>query len=133
MADRQTIGGYVKIATVASVDLPLIAQASPGNQVRFQAIGLKEAQELYKKKKSRLLYGLKSSAFLRYLVFPSKKAARMRDKGDEHRWLDTDFVFLGYRLKVTNSAEGEPISFLYFCGREYLFTNSFGVRMGIFS
>ena len=31
MADRQTTGGYVKIATVISVDLPLIAQALPGS------------------------------------------------------------------------------------------------------
>ena len=46
MADRQTTGGYVKIATVISVDLPLIAQALPGYQVRFEAIGLKEAQDL---------------------------------------------------------------------------------------
>jgi antagonist of KipI len=46
MADRQTVGGYVKIATVISVDLPLAAQALPGNTVRFQEIDLKSAQEL---------------------------------------------------------------------------------------
>ncbi len=54
MADRQTIGGYVKIATVASVDLPLIAQAIPGDRVCFQAIGLREAQALLMEREGRI-------------------------------------------------------------------------------
>lgn len=36
MADRQTTGGYAKIATVLSADLPLLAQVRPGDTVRFQ-------------------------------------------------------------------------------------------------
>ena len=35
LADRQTIGGYPKIATVATVDLPLLAQARPGERWAF--------------------------------------------------------------------------------------------------
>jgi biotin-dependent carboxylase-like uncharacterized protein len=54
MADRQTIGGYVKIATVATVDLPLIAQALPGNRVRFKAIGIEEAKELLVERENRI-------------------------------------------------------------------------------
>lgn len=46
MAERQTTGGYAKIATVCTADLPVIAQCRPGNTVRFQKITLKEAQEL---------------------------------------------------------------------------------------
>lgn len=46
MADTQTTGGYPKIAYVASVDLPLLAQMAPGDQVRFQSIKLDEAQKL---------------------------------------------------------------------------------------
>jgi biotin-dependent carboxylase-like uncharacterized protein len=46
-ADCQTTGGYAKIATVISVDLPLIAQLAPGNRVRFEAVGLLPARELY--------------------------------------------------------------------------------------
>lgn len=46
MADRQTTGGYPKIAHVASVDLPLLAQRLPGEAVRFRMVGLAEAQEL---------------------------------------------------------------------------------------
>ena len=47
MADCQTTGGYPKIAQVASVDLPLLAQMMPGQRVRFERISLDEAQSLY--------------------------------------------------------------------------------------
>lgn len=44
MADRQTTGGYAKIATVCSFDLPSLAQCRPGNTVRFRKISIEEAQ-----------------------------------------------------------------------------------------
>jgi antagonist of KipI len=47
LAERQTVGGYPKIATVISVDLPKIGQCRPGDQVRFQKVELEEAQKLY--------------------------------------------------------------------------------------
>ena len=47
MADRQTTGGYPKIASVASVDLPLVAQRVPGETLRFAPVTLDEAQALY--------------------------------------------------------------------------------------
>ncbi|AOB32909.1 carboxylase [Bordetella sp. H567] len=46
MADRQTTGGYPKIAQVASVDLPLLAQTAPGSTIRFEMISLEDAQRL---------------------------------------------------------------------------------------
>lgn len=46
MADRQTTGGYPKIAQIATVDLPALAQAAPGKTLRFQMIELDEAQRL---------------------------------------------------------------------------------------
>jgi biotin-dependent carboxylase-like uncharacterized protein len=47
LADRPTTGGYAKIGTIISVDVPLIAQALPGARVRFQAISVEEAREIY--------------------------------------------------------------------------------------
>lgn len=47
MADHQTTGGYAKIGTVCSFDLPKLAQLRPGNQVSFQQITVEEAQYLY--------------------------------------------------------------------------------------
>lgn len=46
MADRQSIGGYPKIAHVATVDLPQLAQCMPGDEIRFEEIGLAQAQQL---------------------------------------------------------------------------------------
>ena len=46
MADRQTTGGYPKIATVISPDLRVLAQRRPGAPVRFEAVDIAEAQRL---------------------------------------------------------------------------------------
>lgn len=44
LADRQTTGGYPKIATVISADLPALGRVLPGMTLRFRAIGVGEAQ-----------------------------------------------------------------------------------------
>lgn len=46
MADCQTTGGYPKIAEVAGVDLPRMAQRMPGESVRFESISLAQAHRL---------------------------------------------------------------------------------------
>jgi antagonist of KipI len=38
MAERQTTGGYARIGTVISTDIPLLAQAVPGTKVKFREI-----------------------------------------------------------------------------------------------
>jgi KipI family sensor histidine kinase inhibitor len=46
MAGGPTTGGYPKIATVVSADLPALAQLLPGEgRVRFRAVSVEEAQE----------------------------------------------------------------------------------------
>lgn len=54
LADRQTTGGYAKIATVASVDIPKIVQRKTDHKIRFKEITVQEAQELYKKEMAEL-------------------------------------------------------------------------------
>jgi biotin carboxyl carrier protein len=54
MADRGTTGGYATIATVASVDLQKLAQAAPGDRVRFAPIGVDEAQALLRAARAQL-------------------------------------------------------------------------------
>jgi biotin-dependent carboxylase-like uncharacterized protein len=51
---EQTTGGYTKIATVISTDLAWIAQAVPGNRVRFQKVTLEEAHLIYRERVSLL-------------------------------------------------------------------------------
>ena len=54
MADRGTTGGYTKIATVASADLSRVAQAAPGDRVRFVRVGVDEAQALLRIARAQL-------------------------------------------------------------------------------
>ncbi|MBS1228437.1 MAG: hypothetical protein H6R17_1714 [Proteobacteria bacterium] len=44
LADCQTVGGYPKIATVISADLPLLAQMHPGQTLRFAAVDARQAK-----------------------------------------------------------------------------------------
>ena len=46
MTDRQTVGGYAKIACVISSDLPKIAQAKSRDKVRFKEVSIEEAQNI---------------------------------------------------------------------------------------
>lgn len=45
LADGQTAGGYPKIATIASADLPRLAIAPPGTRVRFSAVDVATAED----------------------------------------------------------------------------------------
>lgn len=54
MADRQTTGGYPKIAQVITADLPILAQVRPGAKIRFQEIGLEDAQSLLRIREAEL-------------------------------------------------------------------------------
>jgi len=42
--DRQTIGGYPKIGSVLSLDIPKMTQRLPGSTINFEAITMDEAQ-----------------------------------------------------------------------------------------
>lgn len=46
LSDRQTTGGYAKIATVASVDIPKLVQRKTDHKIRFEKISVEEAQQL---------------------------------------------------------------------------------------
>lgn len=44
LADHQTTGGYPKIATVISADLPAVGRFRPGDSIRFRAVSTAEAE-----------------------------------------------------------------------------------------
>jgi antagonist of KipI len=44
---EQTVGGYTKIATVISTDIPSVAQAKPGDKIRFEIVKLETGKEAY--------------------------------------------------------------------------------------
>jgi antagonist of KipI len=47
-------GGYTKIATIISTDLPRVAQLKPGDRVKFKRISIEEAHHLLKEQEERL-------------------------------------------------------------------------------
>ena len=51
---EQTVGGYAKIATVISSDLPLVAQTTPGDTLRFASVDLNIAHGIILEEKNRI-------------------------------------------------------------------------------
>ena len=45
LADRQTTGGYAKIATVITADFRILGQLKAGDNVRFEAVSIAHAQD----------------------------------------------------------------------------------------
>jgi antagonist of KipI len=54
MADRQTTGGYPKIAVVISADLPLAAQLAPGDTITFIRCTVAQAQAELRQRRAKL-------------------------------------------------------------------------------
>jgi antagonist of KipI len=46
LVDRQSTGGYTKVATVCSIDIPRLGQMKPGQRLTFRAIDVAEAHRL---------------------------------------------------------------------------------------
>ncbi|AVX21753.1 biotin-dependent carboxylase uncharacterized domain-containing protein [Carboxydocella sporoproducens DSM 16521] len=76
MADRQTTGGYTKIATVITADLNKIAQAKPGDAIRFQAVSIEEAHEIYRAYEEKIRNVKDKFIFAQKEPFTSKKGLK---------------------------------------------------------
>jgi len=62
MADRPTTGGYAKIATVISADIPLLAQLLPGvGRLRFETTSIEVAQAVYRRQMTKLRESVRMS------------------------------------------------------------------------
>lgn len=46
LVDRQTVGGYAKIATIVGPDIRALAQMRPGETIRFEPINIAEAETI---------------------------------------------------------------------------------------
>lgn len=68
LANAQTTGGYAKIAQVITPDLSRLAQAKPGDTVRFSLVSPQEARRLTRKWREDLLGPASRSSSSRYLV-----------------------------------------------------------------
>ncbi len=58
---EQTVGGYTKIATVISADISKVAQAVPGDKIRFEKVSVETAHELLREQ-AELIRQMKKQA-----------------------------------------------------------------------
>jgi allophanate hydrolase subunit 2 len=54
LVDRQSTGGYTKLATVCSFDVGRLGQVKPGHRLRFRAIELAEAHRIVQREHAAL-------------------------------------------------------------------------------
>ena len=54
LADAQTTGGYPKIATVISADVPLVGRRRPGDPIRFTAVTQEQAETIRREQAQNL-------------------------------------------------------------------------------
>ena len=65
MADRQSTGGYPKIATVIGPDVGRLAQARPGTTFRFEAVSIEQAVAARREEAAALARGIAVEPLLR--------------------------------------------------------------------
>jgi antagonist of KipI len=61
LMDRQSTGGYTKLATVCSFDIGHVGQLKPGRSLRFRAISIDEAHRLFREYQAFLATDLSDS------------------------------------------------------------------------
>ncbi len=99
LSDRQTTGGYAKIGTVCSVDVPKLVQCTPGRTIRFTPISVQEAQEacraearrmdaLAKMVKRPCYGGISPRRTARRLTPILEAQARERGSGEQRLWIE---------------------------------------------
>ncbi|REH76714.1 5-oxoprolinase subunit C family protein [Staphylococcus felis] len=89
--DRQTVGGYTKIATVIDCDIVDIVQRRPGEVIKFEWVTFNEANEILTRK-ARKLEDAKSQIRRkpkRYLnhIRPTQRKIKSVLKGDSRPWI----------------------------------------------
>jgi biotin-dependent carboxylase-like uncharacterized protein len=94
LADRQTTGGYPKIATVISADLPALGPLTPGAKIAFDAVTIDAAEAAHRQLASSL-------AAMPELIVAVRRAATV----DEAALLDTNLVSGMISAHDTNTHE----------------------------
>ncbi len=64
MVDHQTTGGYPKIATVISADIPVVGRRRPGRPIRFTAVDVHEAEALRREQEAAILDEINNLRFV---------------------------------------------------------------------
>jgi biotin carboxyl carrier protein len=106
LADRQTTGGYAKIATAIGPDVAALAQTRPGDAIRFVRVTVEEAHAAAREAAERLAHveaAIAASAAEREYTFTLEgEATRATVQAVEEGWL---VAVGGERHLVSSSAE----------------------------
>lgn len=81
--DRQTTGGYKRMASVAKVDLPKLVQLGPNERIQFKMIDLKIASELYRSEIEKLFnkeYLTQDKDFVYYRRVKSERVEQLIER-----------------------------------------------------
>jgi 5-oxoprolinase (ATP-hydrolysing) subunit C len=70
LADGQTVGGYAKIATVISADLPRLACAMPGQAIHFEIVNVPTAEKAARQAEADVLAFINSITPLKTRLTP---------------------------------------------------------------
>jgi allophanate hydrolase len=66
MVDNQTTGGYPKIATVISADIPVVGRRRPGRKIRFASVDVRTAERLRNEQEAALRQEIDGLRLLRH-------------------------------------------------------------------
>ena len=121
MADRGVTGGYPKIATVISADLPLVAQARPDDSVRFRAVTVEEAEQIRWEQEATL------HALAGFTEVPTGSSYSVAVGGASYEVVDADGRRLSLPPDSTQQAETAPLAVRASTGK-FAFELEMGLR-----
>ena len=121
MADRGVTGGYPKIATVISADLPLVAQARPDDSVRFRAVTVEEAEQIRWEQEATL------HALAGFTEVPTGSSYSVAVGGASYEVVDADGRRLSLPPDSTQQAETAPLAVRASTGK-FVFELEMGLR-----
>ena len=121
MADRGVTGGYPKIATVISADLPLVAQARPDDSVRFRAVTVEEAEQI-RWEQEAILHALAG-----FTEVPTGSSYSVAVGGASYEVVDADGRRLSLPPDSTQQAETAPLAVRASTGK-FVFELEMGLR-----
>ena len=105
MADRQTTGGYAKLATIISADIGVAGQAAPGDRIQFQLCSRSDAVAALLVRSSRCLPSRRTRERFRERAGRGAGEGRVKQHEPLHGY--TTFESAGGRLVRRDAVERE--------------------------
>lgn len=111
MADRQTTGGYTKIGTVISSDLPRLAQLPIGRKIEFKRVSVMRAQAIYQEYQEKLRNKIKIAAGHSHMVYTNinEPSAEITVNISPDKALDKESIAAAIAIGLALAAAEHPL------------------------